>query len=278
MVENARSPARSGGVAGPGKSSCLPADDGSEPTETVSAAQQPLTLADLVHRPIGWRAEIRNGRKTKLPHDPETGALAQSDNPQSWATLGAAEAWAIANGGNVGLMFAPVGGLHTGGIDLDTCRNPETGEIEPWAKEVIDRFQTYAEVSPSETGVKLFFTYALADKPEIDRLFDGKHGRSFKNGNGEHPPAIEIYRSNRFFTVTEEEIGPHKFLRQVSVTDLRWLLTDAAPRLLTQKWRREWLSNRHRSITIGQSLSQGSGFESRGLLLRPNARSFACGR
>jgi hypothetical protein len=180
---------------------------------------------------VGWRAEIRGGKKTKLPYDPATGALAQSDNPKSWATLGEAEAWAIANDGNVGLMFAPIGGLHTGGIDLDTCRNPETGEIEPWAQEIIDRLKTYAEISPSQTGVKLFFTYALAKKPEIDRLFEDKHGRAFKKGDGEHPRAVEVYIGKRYFAVTEDEIGDHGFIRQVSVDDLRWLITDAGPRL-----------------------------------------------
>jgi hypothetical protein len=75
--------------------------------------------------------------------------------------------------------------LHLGGIDLDTCRDPKTGEIAPWAQEIIDRFQTYTEISPSQTGVKLFFTYRIVDQGEINRLFDGKHGRSFKNGSGE---------------------------------------------------------------------------------------------
>jgi hypothetical protein len=76
--------------------------------------------------------------------------------------------------GGIGLMFAPVEGtsLHIGGVDLDSCRNPETGEIDPWVQDVIDRFKTYTEISPSQTGVKLFFTYLLADKPEIYRLLD----------------------------------------------------------------------------------------------------------
>ena len=42
------------------------------------------------------------------------------------------------------------------GIDLDGCRDKLTGDIEPWAQKLIDRFATYTEVSPSGTGVKMF--------------------------------------------------------------------------------------------------------------------------
>jgi hypothetical protein len=197
MAENASAPAHASGAAG--RSVDRFGGIIRRPSRTIlqaPATQEPLTLADLAHRPmwVGWRTELRGGKKTKVPYDPVTGAPARSNDPKSWATLAEAEAWAIENGGSVGLMFAPVGdNLHMGGIDLDTCRNPETGDIEPWAQEVIDRLRTYAEVSPSETGVKLFVTYALADKPEIDRLFDGKHGRAFKIGDSEHPPGIEVY-------------------------------------------------------------------------------------
>jgi primase-polymerase (primpol)-like protein len=41
-------------------------------------------------------------------------------------------------------------------IDLDHCRNPETGEIEPWALDIITRLNSYSEVSPSLTGLHVF--------------------------------------------------------------------------------------------------------------------------
>ena len=40
------------------------------------------------------------------------------------------------------------------GIDLDACVDAKL--IKPWAIEVLDRFDTYAEVSPSGKGIKLF--------------------------------------------------------------------------------------------------------------------------
>ena len=41
-------------------------------------------------------------------------------------------------------------GLILAGVDLDTCC-PEGGAFEPWATEVMERFSSYAETSPSGT-------------------------------------------------------------------------------------------------------------------------------
>jgi putative DNA primase/helicase len=42
------------------------------------------------------------------------------------------------------------------GVDLDDCRNPETGELTPFALDVIRMINSYAEISPSGTGLKIF--------------------------------------------------------------------------------------------------------------------------
>jgi putative DNA primase/helicase len=92
---------------------------------------------------------------------------------------------------------------------------------------------TYTEISPSATGAKAFFTIADAHLPIVETLFEGKHGRSFKSrrsGNGGHPPAIEIYRGRRYFTVTGERSGPTVSLRCVDIADLQWLILEAGPK------------------------------------------------
>jgi hypothetical protein len=68
-------------------------------------------------------------------------------------------------------------------IDLDDCRNPETGEVADWARKVIDRFASYTEVSPSGTGVKIF-------------VFARKPGPRCKTGN------VEVYNVKKMLTVT----------------------------------------------------------------------------
>src|SRR6516164_5201457 len=41
------------------------------------------------------------------------------------------------------------------GADLDHCRNPETGELQPWAHEIVALGETYVEVSPSGEGLRI---------------------------------------------------------------------------------------------------------------------------
>jgi putative DNA primase/helicase len=118
-----------------------------------------------------------------------------------------------------------------GGIDLDTCRDPETGTIEPWAAEIIQRFNTYGEISPSQAGIKLFFTYTTDDLPMLRAAMGrAKYGKEFKCGNGNHPRAIEVHLANRYFCVTEQHLpGTPVELRRIPAATLLWVLTAAGP-------------------------------------------------
>ena len=73
------------------------------------------------------------------------------------------------------------------GIDLDGCRDPETGEIEPWAEEWIRRCDSYTEVSPSGAGVHIIVRAKLPP------------GRRRRGG-------IEVYEEGRYFTVTGDRL------------------------------------------------------------------------
>jgi hypothetical protein len=96
-----------------------------------------------------------------------------------------------------------------------------TGKIAPWTQDVIDRFSSYTEISPSRTGAHVLFRLAAADMPAVETLFDGKFGRAFKRpGGGDHPPAIEVYRGRRYFAVTWEAISSEDELRRIDVADL----------------------------------------------------------
>ncbi|HSP96544.1 MAG TPA: hypothetical protein VL049_04785, partial [Candidatus Dormibacteraeota bacterium] len=41
------------------------------------------------------------------------------------------------------------------GIDLDGARDPATGVLAPWAQSIVAACDSYTEVSPSGTGVKI---------------------------------------------------------------------------------------------------------------------------
>lgn len=51
----------------------------------------------------------------------------------------------------------------SGGVDLDDCRNPETGTTREWATDIIDRLDSFTDVSPSETGYHILLEGSLPD-------------------------------------------------------------------------------------------------------------------
>ena len=190
--------------------------------------------ADLPHWVV-WRNENRDGRTTKVPYSPH-GGPAKANRPSTWGTRSEAEtrAHCLVNGtgGGIGIELGDLGnGTSLGGIDLDTCRR-EDGTFEPWAREIIERFSSYTEVSPSGTGAKIFFLYTTADLPEVRAAMGGpQHGREFKRGNGkDHPPAIEVYLGNRYFAVTEQRLDwTSDRIVTVDTETLLWVLTDYGP-------------------------------------------------
>ena len=162
---------------------------------------------------------------------PKNGDACSNRQPSTWATHHEAAWWAGSqHGDGCGLILGVTGDECICGVDLDSCRDPNTGDVAPWAQEVLERLATYAEVSPSKRGIKAFFTVAAPDMPAIEKLFGGKFGLMFKKGDGIHPPAIEIHRGNRYFAVTWESVGETEELRTVSLADLEWLVLDAGPK------------------------------------------------
>jgi primase-polymerase (primpol)-like protein len=98
----------------------------------------------------------------------------------------------------IGFEFHPGGPYF--GIDLDDCRDPESGNIETIAMEIVRRFNTYTEISPSKTGLKLIGKGRLKlpsrnGKPSTGRRrkLEWSRGRS-----GE----IEVYDRGRYFAMT----------------------------------------------------------------------------
>jgi hypothetical protein len=219
-------------------------NDGTDQQADVDAedTERSPTLADFVTRPqwVAWRNEPRGGKLTKVPYYTAQ-RQAKSDDPSTWLPHDQAVLVhkAIDNGlgGGNGIMLGPCGDKWTFGIDLDRCRDPTTGEIEPWAQAVLDRFMSYSEVSPSGTGVKIFSLINPHDMPELRRIMGTQHGRQWKRANGkEHPPAIELYISHRYFAVTWAYLPDSSpELRTVPLDDLRWLIEQAGPAFAGKK-------------------------------------------
>lgn len=138
-----------------------------------------------------WKSIVRDGQATKLPFQVDGGA-AKSNDPATWTTFEAALAAAPKYSG-IGFVFDSNDPYC--GVDLDGCRDPKTGKCAEWARSIILELKTYAEVSPSGTGVKLFCRGKLP-------FPNGKKIEVTEPSVSDKTPAIELYDHGRYFAVT----------------------------------------------------------------------------
>lgn len=145
-----------------------------------------------------WKYIIRRGEKAKVLYQ-ANGSEAKSNDPSTWETFGVIkQRFAAGNWEGIGYVFSPEDPYT--GIDLDGCRNVETGVIEQWAKDIILQLGSYAELSPSLSGVKI---WVRANWP-----VDGGHKVAVPDAAqvSEKTPGIEVYDWGRFFTVTGKRL------------------------------------------------------------------------
>ncbi len=179
------------------------ANPGTEPTVTpaqdqvvaggccMAAALDPDKIPpELKARPQWgvWRQEVVDGRFTKVPYQPrKPQKKASSTNPDTWGTFEQALSVAQTNGFHgIGYVFSPQDVY--AGVDLDHCRNPETGEIAEWAWQIIKRLNSYTEISPSGRGVHIII-------------------KGIVPPGGNKKGQVEMYSQRRYFTMTGHHLG-----------------------------------------------------------------------
>ena len=125
-------------------------------------------------------------RVTKIPISPWNGRKAACDQPRSWSTFGPARyvqsRWDC---DGVGFVFTEQDPYC--GIDLDGCRDAG-GHFTPQALSILEKLQSFAELSPSGQGLHILVKAKLPA------------GRRRKNG-------IEMYDSGRYFTMSGKHIS-----------------------------------------------------------------------
>jgi putative DNA primase/helicase len=137
-----------------------------------------------------WRYELRAGKPTKVPY--ECGGLkplvrARINDPGSWSSFGAAVTvfeharWAR------GVLFALTAADPFVFIDLDGCREPQTGAVEEWARDILAAVPGYKEVSVSGRGVHII---TRGELPPVGRRREG----------------VEMYCDKRFAALTGERV------------------------------------------------------------------------
>ena len=137
----------------------------------------------------------------KTPLDPRTGANADSTAPGTWADYDTA-AEAVTRLGCTGLGLVLGEGLV--GIDVDHCIDPATGELGEVGRDVLATAASYAERSPSGTGIHIL---CRGTKP----------GKACKNSKA----GFELYDGGRYFTVTGDVLDdkPRAFCEDQAAID-----------------------------------------------------------
>lgn len=149
-------------------------------------------LAELAQRDqwVAWKLVARpdEPKPTKIPYSARTGRKASTTEPATWASHAAACKFCEQHDWLSGIGYVLSQTDPYVGVDLDNCRDPHSGRIEAWAKRIMKLLDSYTEISPSGTGIRIFVKGELPP-----------HGRKKAN--------VEMYSQARFMTITGDSIG-----------------------------------------------------------------------
>jgi hypothetical protein len=169
--------------------------------------QLPSELYDL-QQWVLWRYDHVGGKPRKIPYQ-TSGEPAKTNDPLTWADYGEVISALpkLRDAQGIGFVFSEADPYT--GVDLDDCLD-DASRLKEWAVPILRRFAgTYAEVSPSGSGIKLWCRGTVPASAK------------FAYGDG----AIEVYSQARYFTVTGE-LWPGAILEIADCQEsLNWLLT-----------------------------------------------------
>ncbi len=140
---------------------------------------------------VCWDWEYRNERWTKPPVRASGGGYARSNDPTSWSSFDTAmTAYGARDLAGIGFALATNGGIFF--VDLDHCRDPETGVVDEWATRILWSFRhSYREVSPTGTGIKIIGQ---------GRLPGTQHTKSISGAKSR--AKIEVFDTVKYTTLT----------------------------------------------------------------------------
>src|SRR6266496_5220784 len=144
-------------------------------------------LVELLSYPqfVVWKYTVEQGKLKKRPFNPRTHLPARTNDSTTWARVEPSlKVLATGRYNGIGFVFSETDPFT--GTDLDACVAKD-GSIAAWAQEIITTLSSYTEYSPSKLGVHLLTQAAL-------------QGAGRKTGH------IEMYATERFFTVTTDHI------------------------------------------------------------------------
>lgn len=169
---------------------------------TPNFAAMPVELRRLP-RWVTWSAEQREGKAKpdKVPYRADLpNTRASVSDPDTWCTFEQVKA-AYLEGDRTGIGVVLDGTGDLAGVDIDGCRDAQTGAINPAALALLEELGArYVEVSPSGTGLRAF-GYAPPLETGAAGTLDGMK--------------LELYSKGRYLTLTGEPVkaGPLAPLR-----------------------------------------------------------------
>ncbi|PIE65385.1 MAG: hypothetical protein CSA26_03425 [Desulfobacterales bacterium] len=194
---------------------------GSFPSVDISMAARLENVPDglkALPQWIGWKFKEVEGRTTKAPCG-LGGALINPVAPEGWVDFSAAaaaiEEAEISEEAHIdGIGFSIADSDPFTCIDIDHCLDSEGG-LDGFSNEVVERFNSYTEVSPSGEGVHIWIKGNWAASPR----------QKFKGGE------LEIYSCKRYMTVTGNVYlgAPIEDRQQVLDMLLNTVSTEGAP-------------------------------------------------
>lgn len=194
-----------------------------------SGAPDPNTIPEELRARrqwVCWRAEQRDGKRTKVPliacgpknrgaaSGTQRAFRASSTDPSTWRSFEEAAHVAAEAGFGVGYVFADTDPFC--GVDLDSCFD-EHGELHPDAARVVDMLGSWAERSPSRTGLHVIVRAELNGRP--------RHRTDEIPWGGQ----LEVYDRGRYFTVTGHHLEDTGDLVEHRQAELDRLLDEFLP-------------------------------------------------
>src|SRR5450755_3132703 len=144
----------------------------------------PKRLRDYPHFVV-WKYAVIDDEIKKPPLSPKTGRAASVRNPSTWGSLQEARA-AYETGGFAGIGIVLTAEMGVVALDIDHCITD--GHVSEDAQRMIHALQSYTEISPSGTGIRL--------------LLEGK-----LPGGLRRQGTIEMYEDLRYVTLTGHHLA-----------------------------------------------------------------------
>jgi hypothetical protein len=192
---------------------------------------------------LTWNGDVTKG---KQPFQSGTQIPARTDVQGHLVDYQTAAKNIQAGKGYKHLGFVPTGDIL--GLDIDVCRDPKTGEIAPWANQLLAALPpTYTEVTPSQTGLRPWLRVPGLDRRKIIYPVDDGVTRV----PGDKAPQVELLTRN-YGTVTGVSANHARVLATITLE--QW----AAIEQLLATWKPKNVSaNGDRKIISGLVESYG---------------------